>query len=138
MQKRGSKTGLFLMELLLVILFFSIASAVCLRGFAAAWQKSRDSADLGGAVLAAQSAAEYWKAAGGDPVQTAALMKGTLSGNRIGQCYDADWVPVDSEQAVFCLQLNWDGASAEIQVARLGGAVLYTLQVQSLGGGPDA
>ena len=58
-----SGSSLFLMELILAILFFSVASAVCVQLFARAHTASEQSAALNRAVLAAESAAEAFKGA---------------------------------------------------------------------------
>ena len=52
MKKRGSMA--FLMELIVVILFFSLSTAVTLRLFVAAHEKERESTRLSDAVERAQ------------------------------------------------------------------------------------
>lgn len=64
--RERSKTSLFLMELILMTLFFSLSAAVCMRVFAYAGQTSEYSGNLSEASLLAQSAAECYKSAGGD------------------------------------------------------------------------
>ena len=59
--KRASKSELFLMELIFSILFFSIASAVCVTLFVHARLTSIESTQLTTATLQAQSAAETFK-----------------------------------------------------------------------------
>lgn len=54
----NSKTGLFLMELIIAILFFSLSSAVCVRLFVGAHQIADDDKDLNQAVLWTQNLAE--------------------------------------------------------------------------------
>lgn len=63
---RHSKTALFLMEIMFAILFFSIASAVCLQLFATAHTLSRDAKRLNKAVTVCQSAAAILEAEGAD------------------------------------------------------------------------
>ena len=53
-----SASSLFLIELIIAIGFFAVASAVCLQLFVRARLVSIQSADLSRATLAAQSAAE--------------------------------------------------------------------------------
>lgn len=72
------RTGLFFIELLTVILFFALFSAVCLRLFAFAHTMTAYNSDKSNAVAAAQNTAECFKAAGGDIVLTAELLN---SGN---------------------------------------------------------
>ena len=63
---RRSKSGLFLMEIMFAILFFSVASAVCLQLFAKAHTLSRDAIILDEAVTLCQSAASILEAEGAD------------------------------------------------------------------------
>lgn len=63
---KRSKSGLFLMEMLFAILFFSVAGAVCLQLFAKAHLLSRDATLLNEAVVSCQSAASILEAEGMD------------------------------------------------------------------------
>jgi len=56
--------NLLFVELIVVILFFSLAAAACVSLFAQAYTDSRYSEDLTNAVIMAQNAAEYFKATG--------------------------------------------------------------------------
>jgi type II secretory pathway pseudopilin PulG len=56
-----SKTAIFLFELMVVILVFSLAAAVCTSIFSKAYGFSRESKDLTMAVLEAESVAEEFK-----------------------------------------------------------------------------
>lgn len=60
--RSGSKSGLFLMELIIAIVFFALASAICIRFFVRAHLNSTRSGDLGAAISIAQNAAEAYKA----------------------------------------------------------------------------
>jgi len=57
-----SKAHVFLMEIIIAILFFSIAAAVTLQLFVRARQQSQDSVDLNTAVIKTQNIAEVFKA----------------------------------------------------------------------------
>ena len=57
----GSHSRMFLMELIVAILFFSLASAVCLRMFAASRQMSQDTTQLNMAMNQAGNTAELLK-----------------------------------------------------------------------------
>ena len=57
-------------------LFFALAAAICLRIFVAADHISSESVQLNRAVLAAQSGAESFKAAGGDLNEAADILRG--------------------------------------------------------------
>ena len=60
------KSSLFLMELIFTILFFALASAVCMQLFARAHTLQMDTEDLNQSILLAQSAAESFESTGGD------------------------------------------------------------------------
>ena len=69
MRGRNRET-LVLLELAIVLLVFAVFAAGCLRIFAAAREIARESNDLHRAAEWAQSAAECFKALGGDPKET--------------------------------------------------------------------
>jgi hypothetical protein len=88
MGRRFSKSGLFLMELVIAIGFFAVASAVCAQLFADAHTTSKKGSDLSMAVVAAESAAEEFKAAA-----NAEIVPGT---DKI-LYYGSDWQPAASD-----------------------------------------
>lgn len=113
-----SKASLTLMELLVMVLVFSLAAALCLQCFAAAALLRRETARLDRAVLLAQNGAEIVKAAGGDPEATESLLaqlpeeegltleiqKQPSSIPGLGQAL----VQVrEEETVVFCLTVSW-------------------------------
>lgn len=103
-----SKSGLFLMELVIVILFFSISAAVCMRIFSTAKIKSDNSRDISNASVATQSCAESFKVYGDNPKMIAQAMEGTVLGeNEVVVYYNADWAKTYSkESAKYTLKLN--------------------------------
>ena len=102
-----SKTPLFLMELIIMLLVFAVSAVVCLRVFAGAKQISEDSARLDAAVIQAQTAAEYWKTNHGDLEETAKDM-GVLSDDNSFTVYD--------EENELHLDFSCEGAVADIIV----------------------
>ena len=72
--KTRSKTPLFLMELIIMLLVFSISAAVCLQVFSGAKKISEESRKLDAAVMQAQKVAECWKASHGDLKKTADML----------------------------------------------------------------
>ena len=93
-----SKSGLFLMELIIVILFFSISAAICMRIFSTAKIKSDYSRDISNASVVAQSCADSFKAYNGDPEKTAIAIEGAkLSDSVVIAYYDSDWKRTDSK-----------------------------------------
>lgn len=63
---KHSKSGLFLMELIIVLLFFSLASTICIQLFVKSSTLSSDTMDLTYAVTQAQNLAEGFIASNGD------------------------------------------------------------------------
>src|SRR5665648_831922 len=63
-KKNHAKSELFLMEFIVVILFFSLCTAICISAFVKANHISEESKLLNGAMILAQSTAEGIKATG--------------------------------------------------------------------------
>ncbi len=136
-RRSSSRTSLFLMELILVIFFFAVCSAVSLQVFAAARVMSERSAALSSAVLQAQSAAEVYQAAGGNLDHATDLLDGEQVQNGLIVYYDKTWLPTNKSAARYQLTLTaLQAYTADIAVCdNLDGGVLYTLQVKTTGGG---
>lgn len=60
MNSKNSKSSLFLMELILSIMFFSLAAAICVQLFVKSHVLSRNSVELNHAVVECESAIEYF------------------------------------------------------------------------------
>lgn len=90
---RTPKSGLFLMELALIILFFAMTSAVCVNLFVSARLTSIAAKDLNHAVIEAQSAAESIKQAMGDDVLLAEMLGAVPQGETLVVSYDQGWLP---------------------------------------------
>ena len=63
-QRNQSKSQLFMMEFLVVLLLFAVCAAICISAFVRADHISRDSVQLNRALALAQSVAEEIKATG--------------------------------------------------------------------------
>ena len=63
-QRNQSKSQLFMMEFLVVLLLFAVCGAICISAFVRADHISRDSVQLNRALTLAQSVAEEIKATG--------------------------------------------------------------------------
>ncbi|MBR5519556.1 MAG: hypothetical protein IKU55_02445 [Clostridia bacterium] len=87
----AKRTTLFLIELAICLGVFAFCAAVCLNLFAQAKRLTCASTDLTAASVAAQSAAEVYRAADGDLEVCANLLGATPidEGLRIG--YDENW-----------------------------------------------
>ena len=68
MKTRLAGKNLLFAELIVVILFFSLAAAACVTLFGEAYRDSQHSRDLTNAVIMAQNAAEVFKATGDIPL----------------------------------------------------------------------
>lgn len=79
--KNSSKSGLFLMELILAIFFFSIAAAICVRLFVTSHRLSRESVQLNHAVTMAESIAEAFYGCNGEEAQLIPLLNDLYSGS---------------------------------------------------------
>lgn len=91
---RTSKTSLFLLELIISILFFSLSAAVCVQLFVKAHQISEKSVDESHAVMWAESLAEAFSSCNGDFEDTCTTME------NLGPAY------YDSSSHTLTLSLN--------------------------------
>ena len=88
---RPTRSGLFAIELLIAVGIFSLCAAICVGLFVRSEIISQDSADLDLAVPEARSAAECFKAAGGDLEETARLTGGELVQDVLHLRYDENF-----------------------------------------------
>jgi type II secretory pathway pseudopilin PulG len=107
MANRNSGGYSFLIEALIVTLFFSLSAVILLQVFVAAKLQAQNNTDRNGALLAAQTALET--AIAGEPVNTTCW-------------YDSDWQPAGEAEAAFAVTVT---AEAEEQAA---GRTLYRLE----------
>lgn len=102
-----SRSALFLMEQLIAIIVFAICAAVCVSIFADSYIMARDSADMSGALLMAESGAECFKAARGNAGQVAGILGGrVVAGGSVVVCYDEKWKACAEYEAVFRMKLD--------------------------------
>lgn len=103
---KPTRSGLFAIELLIAVGVFSLCAAICVGLFVRSEIMSRDSADLSRAVNEARSAADSFKAAGGDMEKTAALTGGQVVENTVFISFDGDWNKLESgEDCVYEIAL---------------------------------
>ena len=103
--RSGSKSTLFLMEQLIVILIFSFCAAVCVKIFVVSYIMVSESNDMTNALRIAQSGAECYKAYSGDAEQAAkALGGGTAKDNAILVYYDKNWRVCEESDAAYTLK----------------------------------
>ena len=104
---RTPKSGLFLLEMVILILFFSIASAVCVNLFVKAHVISGQNRDLNEAVRQVQSAAETYKAVNGDPQKLMETLDLSEYTDGYAAWFDGDWTRLESpESARYLLVLT--------------------------------
>lgn len=138
---KHAQSSLFLMEMMVVILFFALTSAICVHLFAQSYQTAKHSEDLTNGVLQAESAAELYKSTAGDLQQTAELLdaKWEAAGS-LTVLYDAHWQIVQQDGAY---QLTMSAVqetlipTAEIVISTLEGKEIYRLTVKAYQPGGD-
>lgn len=128
------KSSLFLMELIIAIVFFALASAVCLQLFVKSHQINRQTEELHQAVNLAVSAAEVFRQSDGSPEEIQALLPelSPVEDGFLASFYDADFSPCGNTGAVYQLQLLLTGEDtdpeAEIHILKLAeGSAIYSL-----------
>lgn len=89
---RGRST-LFLMEQIVVITVFAICTALCVYILSESYLLTVNAVDTRNALLAAESAAECFKAYGGDMGKIAEVLKGKKSDTGVYVYYDGNWRP---------------------------------------------
>ena len=88
---RPTRSGLFMIELLIAVGVFTFCAAVCVGLFVRAEAMSRESEALNRAAAEARSVVECWKAAGGDFLRAAELCGGDGAETVLTVCYDGSW-----------------------------------------------
>ena len=122
---KPTRSGLFSIELLIAVGVFSLCAAICVGLFVRSEVMSQDSADLNRAVTEARSAAECFKAAGGDLEKTAELTGGSLEDGKLRLYYDQNWQKVGDcgtgVEMLFLLELlpetGTDFAAARLEIS---------------------
>lgn len=134
-RKKVSGSGLFLLEMMLSILFFSISAAVCVQVYAQAHLRSREAKDLNLAVTCVSSAAEVLLHEGEEGLreQFPDLIeeeKGTLC-----MFYNEDWIPSGTEEAYARVSISVreqeEMLYGELQASRMDGTEIYSLDVRT-------
>ncbi len=122
--KTNSKTSLFLMELIIVILFFSIASVVCVQLFVNAYNTNTQTKESSQATLLIQNLAEGYLGTGGNLNEMLPLYdSAVIEGNSLSLYYDADWNKVsDGSSAAYVARIS-DSAGASMDEAESAGTI---------------
>lgn len=132
---RKQHSGVFMMEMIMVVFFFILCASICILVFVRADRMSRQADDLNQGVLAAQSVAEVWKAESLTGLEKRFLAQMDEDGESLVMGFGKDGNTVAAEDAVYVVTLQQSEAdennmlqSATIVVSRDGGQV-YTLSV---------
>ena len=105
--KSRSKSSLFLMELIIVIMFFTISAAICMEIFANAKVKNDYSRNVANAAFKAESIAEVYKNENGDLDKLSQKYKGTKTSDGVLEIYyDIDWKKSDRKNAAFTARVT--------------------------------
>ena len=140
-----NRTLLSLMEMLIMVMVFSAAAAICLRAFVYADSQSRESGRQAQAALLAQSAAEVLAYSRGDLEEAAATFGGACEEDGIWTVYfDENGKACEEASAFFTLeaaagtQVNAFTAETTILVKDPSGAEIFSIpaawQTESGGG----
>ena len=100
---KHSRSSLFLMELIIAILFFSLASAVCIRLFVKSHIISESTVNQNNAITYAQNMAEVWLSVEGDSAQLSEFFPEASASH----VYHSDAVP-QNDTTSSCYQLIFD------------------------------
>lgn len=91
-KKASSKSSLFLLEMMISILFFAAAAAICIQVFVKAHQLSKKAENLNMAAGICASAAE--------------LLASENNEEQISFYYDENWMPCEKKEAEFFLEIT--------------------------------
>lgn len=133
-----NRSTMFLMEIIIAILFFSLVSAVCLRVFTKTHQMNAETENLNNAVNIAANTAELLRHSEGnlggvkDEYPLSAIADDTLTAY-----YDAEWNACSDTGAAYQMRVVLPSAFASdglhvynIEIQDIGGADIYTLAVE--------
>ena len=104
--RRKQHSGIFMMEMIMVVFFFILCASICILVFVKADRMSREAADLNQSVLIAQSVAGVWKSEGPEGLK---------------QRFDADGPAADRNSATdeegarnrYVMEFDKNGSSAK-------------------------
>ena len=109
LKNNGSRSSrLFLIELIIAILFFSLGSAVCVQAFVKAHLTSKEARDLAFASTTASSAASVIRFSDGDPARFTTYFPEAVSGGDGVMLvrYGDDFAPCGEDEAAYVLRVE--------------------------------
>lgn len=136
-RNRANLSSLFLMELILAILFFSIASAVCVQFFVKSHLLSEKAQELNISANEISSTAELILASkdlqsAADSISSVYPDAVVQNSSIIGVYYDKDFHPCEKDDAVYCLNINFTQKNTMMDVVltmnkQETGTIIYSL-----------
>ena len=149
--RKNSSSSLFLMELIIAILFFSLASTVCIQLFVKAHLLTERSVNINQSILWTQNLAEGFLNSDGDLTKMRELFdeKSELGDDHISLFFDSDWNPVaaGADSARYEVKLKLMGSDTPLVTAQIcstdlkqtmGTEPIYTLTVNKFIGNGGA
>ena len=130
-----NKAPLALMEQLIMILVFALASALCLRLFVYSDRVSVSGAARDQAAAVVQNAAEALKLSGGSMESLAHMLGGEADADIWRMGYDSSWQETDEKRPAFIAQAKITGddiplmGSAEVSASTADGKPLFQVTV---------
>lgn len=130
-----NKAPLALMEQLIMILVFALASALCLRLFVYSDRVSVSGAARDQAAAVVQNAAEALKLSGGSMESLAGLLGGEADADIWRMGYDSSWQETDEKRPAFIAEAKITGddiplmGSAEVSARTADGKPLFQVTV---------
>ncbi len=123
---------LSLIELIMMLLVFALAAALCLKAFALSDRLSDDNRDLDHAVIQAQNAAEALQYCGGDTQLASSRYGGVAHSDSWVLTYDGDW-NMTTGQAAFTLTAEITRSAAlgraDLRVEDADGTLIFSMPV---------
>lgn len=109
------RSNLFLMEMIIAILFFALASAVCMQFFAKSKILSMETSAKNHAMIIAKSAASSFESGDGSltSLQTD-YSHSTLEDSLLTVYYDNDWKTCSKKDARYDMQITTDVKSSRL------------------------
>lgn len=121
--RKNSSSSLFLMELIIAILFFSLASTVCIQLFVKAHLLTEKSVNINQSILWTQNLAEGFLNSNGDLAGMKELFdeKSELGEDHISLYFDNDWNPIaaGTDSARYEIKLQLTGTDASLITAQI-------------------
>jgi hypothetical protein len=129
--KAHSKSMSLLLEIVAMLLIFSLCAAVSLKIFANAREMSHKADTLSGAAMWAQSAAEVYKSKNGDLNEVADVLGGSIDGGKVQLWLSDNW---ETGGSSYLLSLTGSSDSAVVSVTE-NEDVLFELEVETVKNG---